>query len=172
MLKRNVILILSVIFFTFSQGCKRDSSVREYSKSHFKHSHDRSHKDISRFGFVSIERMAKELNLSEGQIEELKKIENEMSEKRSLMRQERKERENIKIKIVDLIRKDSLSREEVLSFMNELHSLKEEERMKMDSLIAERLARVHSVLTEEQREKLAQKIEEFEPNRKFKPEKK
>ena len=115
--------------------------------------------------------MAKDLALSEEQVLELKKIEEEMREKRSLMRQERKDQESIKKKMLDLIRKDSLSREEVLSFMNELHSLKEEHRMRMDSLTAERLAKMHSVLSEEQREKLAQKIEEFEPKRRFKSEK-
>ena len=169
MSKRNVILILSVLFFTFLQGCDRGTSVKKYGKPHFRRPHDRSHEDVARFGFGRIEKMAEELNLSEQQIEKLKKIETEMCEKGSLMRKERKGDESIKTKIVDLIRKDSLSREEVLSFMNKLHSLKEEHRMQMDSLMAERLAKIHAVLTEEQREILAKKLEEFEPEREFKP---
>ena len=170
MSKRSIILILSVIFFAFSQGCDRGSSVKEDTKSN--RSHKRKHRDISRYGFGRIEKMAKDLSLSEEQVLELKKIEEEMREKRSLMHQERKDQESIKKKMVGLIRKDSLSREEVLNFMNELHSLKEEHRMRMDSLTAERLAKMHSILTEEQREKLAEKIEEFEHKRKSKPEKK
>lgn len=169
MSRRNVILILSVVFFTFLQGCDRGTSLKKFRRPHIKRSHDRSHGDIARFGFGRVEKMAEELNLSEQQIEELKEIEKEMCEKRSLMRQDRKDHESIKIKIVDLVRKDSLSREEVLSFMDKLHSLKEEHRMQMDSLMAERLAKIHAVLTKEQREILAKKLEEFEPERKFKP---
>lgn len=171
MLKRNIILILSLTIFILIAGCNRDFSSKGPPRPPLDRRHPGGHGDISSFGFVRIEKMAKELSLSEGQIEALKEIEKEMGEKRSLMRQERKDHESIKIKIVDLIRKDSLSRDEVLSFMNELHSLKEEHRMEMDSLMAERLARIHSVLTEEQREKLAKKIEEFEHKKKFKPEK-
>jgi Spy/CpxP family protein refolding chaperone len=172
MSKRNIFLISSVIFISFSQGCDRDSSVKKYTRSHFRRPpHERSHGDITRFGFGSIEKMAKDLNLSDEQVEELKKIEEEMLEKREQMREIRKGRETIKQKMVELIKQDSLSKEEVLNFMHELHSLKEEYRMAMDSLMAERLAKTHSVLSEKQREKLAQKIAEFEPKRKFKPEK-
>ena len=170
MSKRSIILILSVILFTFSQGCDSGSSVKEDTKS--SRSHKRKHRDISRYGFGRIEKMAKDLALSEEQVLELKKIEEEMREKRAEMREKRKGNETIKEKMIELIKKDSLSREEVLDFMNELHSLKEEHRMGMDSLTAERLAKMHSILTEEQREKLAKKIEEFEHKRKSKPEKK
>ncbi len=169
MSRRNVILMLSLTIFTLIAGCNRDFSSKRPPRSPFGHRHPGGHGDISGFGFGRIEKMAEELNLSEQQIEELKEIEKEMGEKRSLMRKERKDEESIKIKIVDLIRKDSLSREEVLSFMNKLHSLKEEHRMQMDSLMAERLAKIHAVLTKEQREILAKKLEEFEPERKFKP---
>jgi Spy/CpxP family protein refolding chaperone len=168
MSKRSIILILSVVFLTFLQGCNRDFSVNRRNKSDLEHSH---HRDISKFGFGRIEEMAKDLNLSGAQVEELKKIEEEMREKRAEMREKRKGSETIKQKMVELIKKDSLSKKEVLDFMNELHSVKEEYRMIMDSLMAERLAKMHSVLDEKQREKLAQKIAEFEHKRKFKPEK-
>ena len=171
MSKRSVILILSVIFFSFLQGCNRGSSVKTPAETNFKRHSERGHGDISRFGFGRIEEMAKDLDLSEGQVEELKNIEEEILEKRAEMREIRKGGETIKQKMVELIKKDSLSKEEVLKFMNELHSLKDEYRMRMDSLMAERLAKVHAVLTEEQREKLAQRIAEFEPEMKFKPEK-
>lgn len=168
MSKRSIFLILSLTIFTLIAGCNRDFSSKKPPRSSFDRRHPGGHGDIARFGFGRIEKMAEELNLSEQQIEELKGIEKEMCEKRSLMQQEKKDHENIRMQIVDLIRKDSLSREEVLNFMNDLHSLKEEERMHMDSLIAERLAKIHSVLTKEQREILAKKLEEFEPERKFK----
>ncbi len=172
MSKKNIILILSLTIFSLLAGCNRDFSSKKSSRPPFRHHHPGGSGDISEFGFARIEKMAKELNLSEQQIEKLKEIEKEMCEKRSVMRKEMKDHESISMQIVELIRKDSLAREEVLKFMNELHSLKEEHRMRMDSLMAERLAKMHSVLTREQREILAKKIEEFEPKRHHKSEKK
>ena len=126
----------------------------------------------------NLARLTKEIKKHQTRIEKSetkkdeKKIEKEMGEKRAEMRGKKKDYENIKEKLIELIRKDSLSRGEVLGFMKELHSLKEEHRMKMDSLMAERLAKMHSILSEEQREKLAKKIEEFEYKRKSESKKK
>jgi len=84
------------------------------------------------------------------------------------MRKERKHKDIFKEKIVEMVQKDSLSKEEIIAFMEELHSLGEEFRKETDSFVAERLVKMHSILTKEQREKLAKKLEEFEPKPRFK----
>jgi Spy/CpxP family protein refolding chaperone len=171
MTKNCIFIILFVLVFAVFSGCGRKPSERAFPEPRFRPPHREGIKDHSKFEHSMIDRMSKDLRLSEEQIEELKKLETEITEKRIEMMREKKHRENVKVKIVEMVKEDSLSKEEILSFMNELHSLGEECRKEADSFIAERLAKMHSILTKEQREKLAKKIEEFEPGRKFKPKK-
>jgi hypothetical protein len=168
MTKKYIFIILLMLVFAVSSGCGRKSPERAFPKPHFRHSHGEDSKDYSKFEHSRVDRMAKDLGLSEQQIEELKKLEMEITEKRIEMKHERKRREDVKVKIVEMVKEDSLSREEILNFMNELHSLGEESRKEADIFIAERLAKMHSIFTKEQREKLAKKIEEFDPERRFK----
>ncbi len=168
MIKRNNFFITCLVIFALFAGCSRDVSERKYRRPHFKH----PHKDVAKFGHCRIDKMAEDLDLSTDQIEALKELEKEIMKKQFEMRQNKKHRDVIKEKIVEMIKKDSLSKEEIIVFMDELHSLGEELRKETDSFVAERLAKMHSILTKEQREELAKKLEEFEPRRKFKPESK
>jgi len=164
MTKKYIFMILPLLIFTVFTGCDRKPPYREVP-------HGRGSEEISGFGYCRVEKMAEDLNLSKEQLDTLKKLEKEIMEKQIETRLNKNHKENIKEKIIEMVRKDSLSKEEILEFMNELHSLGEECRMEADSFTAERLAKMHSILTKEQWEKLAKKLEEFEPKRKFKPKK-
>jgi Spy/CpxP family protein refolding chaperone len=170
MTKKHIFIILFLVFAVFS-GCSRKPAQRDFSKAPFRHPHRGEHtEDLSELSHCRIDRMADDLGLSAEQLEELRNLEMEITKKRLEMKRDRKRREDVKVKIIEMVKEDSLSKEEILSFMNELHSLGEESRKEADSFIAERLAKMHSILTKEQREKLAKKLEEFESRRKFKPE--
>jgi Spy/CpxP family protein refolding chaperone len=171
MIKRYIFMILPLLFFTVFSGCDRKPPGRGFLRHPHKGGHPgREHEDISMFGPGRFEKMAADLNLSAAQLDTLKKLEREIMKKHFEMRKNRKQEEDIKTKITEMVRKDSLSKEEILEFMNKLYSLREECRIETDSFVAERLAKMHSILTEEQREKLAKKLEEFKPRREFKPE--
>jgi Spy/CpxP family protein refolding chaperone len=171
MTKKYIFIILALLIFTVFAGCNRNPRERGF----FRHPHsgvlpEKGPENISWFGPHRLNKMAKDLNLSKAQLDTLKKFEKEIMEKHFEMRKERESEENIKAKIVEMVRRDSLSKEEILNFMNDLYSSIEKYRMETDSLVAERLAKMHSILTKEQREKLAKKLEEFKPRREFKPE--
>ncbi len=167
MTKKCIFIILIILVFAVFGGCGRKPPERAFFKPRFRHLHRESTEEFERSG---VDRMAGDLGLSEQQIKELKKLETEIIEKRIEMRREEKHRENVKVKIVEMVKKDSLLKEEIVAFMDELHSLGEKYRKEADSFVAERLAKMHSMLTKEQREKLAKKLEEFEPEEKCKPE--
>jgi len=168
MTKKYILIILSILVLAVSGGCGRKPSGKAFPKPHFRSPRGERTENFSEFERSGVDRMAEDLGLSEQQIRELKKLEMEITEERIEMSREEKHRENVKVKIAGMVRKDSLSEDEILSFINELHSLEEEHRKEADIFIAERLAKMHSILTKEQREKLARKIEEFEPGRRFK----
>jgi Spy/CpxP family protein refolding chaperone len=171
MKNKYIFMVLFLLIASLFAGCSRESPKRGFFKTHHRERHPgRGPEDISMFGPGRFEKMAKDLDLSESQLDTLKKIEKEIMKKHFEMRKNRKEEENIRTKITEMIRKDSLSKEEILEFMNKLHSLREENRMQEDSFTAEKLAKMHSILTKEQREKLAKKLEEFKPKREFKRE--
>ena len=163
-MKKGLFFIFSLILFALLVDCNRTPSETESRYPHTRHS--KFHRDHSK-----IDRMADDLALSEEQLEQLKKLEKEIYEKRIEMKRNRERRDSVKAKIAEMIRADSLTKEEIFQFMEELHSSAEERRAEIDRFTAERLAKMHSILTEEQREKLAAKLEEFEHRRDFKPEK-
>jgi Spy/CpxP family protein refolding chaperone len=167
MKNKYLFLILSLILFIPFGGCNRESSEREYGRPDFRHPHKEGHRDFHKF-HSRVDRMADDLDLSSTQVEELKKLEKEIRKKQFEMRKERRRRDVVKETIVEMIKKDSLSKEEIVGFMEEVHSMGEELRRETDSFVAERLVEMHSILTEEQREKLAKKLEEFEPRARFK----
>lgn len=171
MTKKYIFMILPLLIFTAFTGCNRKPPERGFFRPHHREGPPgRGPEDISWFGPHRFNKMAKDLNLSKAQLDTLRKIEKEIMEKHIDMIEDREREENIKAKITEMVRKDSLSKEEILAFTNKLHSLREERRMKADSFTAEKLAEMHSILTKEQREKLAKKLEEFKPRRDFKPE--
>jgi len=169
MIKKHIFIILFALTFFFLNGCGKKSSEEGLSKPSFEHPRREKSKDISKFGYCRVDKMAGDLDLSGEQLEKLKRLEAEITQKQIEMMRDRKRTENIKEKILILVKKDSLSKEEIIAFMDELHSLREINRKEADSFVAERLAEMHSVLTKEQRGKLAKKLEEFEVERKFKP---
>jgi len=169
-MRKSLFFIFSLIIFALLMDCNRTSSETEYSKTESRHPHKR-YSRFHRFDHGRIDRMADDLGLSDEQLEQLKKLEKEIDEKRAEMMRDREGKDSVKAKIAEMIRSDSLSKEEILRFMEELHSLGEKQRAEVDSFTAERLAKMHFILTEEQRQKLAKKIEEFEPGRDFKPRK-
>jgi polyhydroxyalkanoate synthesis regulator phasin len=171
MTKKHIFIILLLLVFAVFSGCSRKPAREDFSKAPFRHPHRGEYtEDLSELSRCRIDRMADDLGLSEEQLGELRKLEIEITKKRIEMRRDRKRREDVKVKISEMVKEDSLSKEEILNFMDELHSLGEEHRKEADSFIAERLSKMHSILTKEQREKLAKKLEEFESRRKFKPE--
>ncbi len=172
MTKKYISIILLLLGFSVFSGCGRKPPERAFLRPHLRHPHrEEGPGDVSEISRCRIDKMAEDLGLSAEQLEKLRNLEMEITKKRLEMERVRKHMENVKVKIVEMVKEDSLSKEEILSFMNELHSLAEESRKEADIFIAERLAKMHSILTKEQREKLAKKLEEFEPRRKFKPKK-
>ena len=168
MRKEYLFLIISLVLFIPFTGCKRDSSDDKYGRPEFRPPHEVGHRDFHKFKHSRIDKMADDLDLSSDQIEALKELEKEIREKQFEMRKDRKDRDNVKERTIELIKKDSLTKEEIVEFMEEVHSMAEELRKETDSFVAERLVKMHSILTEEQREKLAKKLEEFEPGARFK----
>lgn len=171
MRKRHGILILMLIMIVLISGCKQKTPERNSFRPHREHPHPERPTDVSKFEHCRIERMADDLDLTREQVDTLKKIEFEIMKKRFELMKNRKHRKDIKENIVMMIRKDSLTDEEILEFMNELHLQHEKLRREIDSFTARGLARMHSILTEEQREKLAKKLEKFRPPRRFEPRK-
>jgi Spy/CpxP family protein refolding chaperone len=168
MKNKYLFFILPLIIFILFAGCDRSSTEREHGRPDVRHPHEREHRDFHRFDHSRVDRMADDLDLTSTQVETLKKLEKEIREKQLEMRKERRHRDVVKETIVEMIKKDSLSKEEIVGFMEEMHSMGEELRKETDSFVAERLAKMHAILTEEQREKLAKKLEEFQPRSRFK----
>lgn len=169
--KKKLFLILPLFVFTFFSGCNRISEEEGYHSHDFRHPHEKSPRDFHKFHHSRVDKMAEDLNLTPDQVEALKEMEKEIREKQFEMRKERKRRDIVKERIVEMIRKDSLSQEEIIRFMEEVHAMGEQLRKETDSFIAERLAKMHAILTERQRERLAKKLEEFEPRRDFREKK-
>jgi Spy/CpxP family protein refolding chaperone len=167
MKNKHLFFILSLILFISFEGCNRNPSERENGRRDFRHSHKEGHRDFHKF-HSRVDRIADDLDLTSTQVEALKKLEKEIRETQFEMRKERRHRDVVKETIVEMIKKDSLSKEEIVGFMEEMHSMGEELRKETDSFVAERLAKMHAILTEEQREKLAMKLEEFQPRSRFK----
>ena len=168
MKKTNLFFISFLIIFILFLGCGRGSSKDRYSKKEFKHPHKDRFGHFHEFDHSRIDKMAEKLDLSAEQVESLKELEKEIIEKQFEIRKEKKHRDLTKKKIVEMIKKDSLSKEEIIAFMEEVHFMEEKLRKETDSFVAERLVKMHSILSEEQRKELAKKLEEFEPGARFK----
>lgn len=171
MTKRYVILIFSLMFVALFYGCGREATEKEAFRFPVRPPHGAPPKDIPPIGYCRTEKMAEDLNLSKAQFDTLRKIEREIIKKRFELMRGKEQKEFVKNRIIEMVRKDSLSKEEILAFMDSLHLREEKLRKEIDDFTAGRLARVHSILDEGQREKLAQKLEEFEPRRRFRPRK-
>jgi Spy/CpxP family protein refolding chaperone len=161
MIKKSIVFsaILLIIIALF--GCERCNREKEFGKKppHFP-------PGFGKEGKHRIENLAKDLDLSEEQVDSLMKIHQEIIKKHKEIKEEEKQDEtSIKHRIIGLIRKDSLKEEEVLSFLKDLQEIKGRHRDELDNFIAKRIARAHSILTKKQREKMIEKLEKFDPGK-------
>lgn len=153
-------MIVSLILIIY--GCNRWNPERRFGRNHPPFPDEFAKQPIHR-----IERMAEDLNLTDEQEDSLVKIQREIIEKHAEIRgRERQDRMNIKKRIAEMIRQDTLSEKEILDFMNEMHAVREKFSSELDTFTANRLARAHSVLTGEQRKRMIDRLERFDRRRK------
>ncbi len=105
-----------------------------------------------------LERFARDLDLTEEQREKLDKIKDEIIEKRKERREKlREEHEEFMDKIVALVKSDKISKEQIY----EILEIRDEKMEEMNDFLIDKLIEVHEMLTTEQREKIAEKLETF-----------
>lgn len=161
MIKKSIVFSAVLLIILALFGCERCNKEKGFGE---KHPH--FHPGFGEEGEHRIEKLAKDLDLSEEQVDSLMKIHREIIEKhKEIMREEEQGKMDIKQRIIALIRKDSLKEEEILSFLKDLEEIKGSHRDQLDNFIAKRLVRVHSILTKEQREKMVEKLEKFNPKK-------
>lgn len=105
-----------------------------------------------------LEKFARDLNLTEEQREKLDNIRDEIIEKRKERREKlREEHEEFMDKIVALVKSDKISKEQIY----EILEIRNEKMEEMNDFLIDKLIEVHEMLTPEQREKIAEKLETF-----------
>ena len=135
------VLVLLVIAKIFS-GCHRHS---HFCKVH--HSHDKKVKWV-------MKKIAKELKLNEQQKVELERIKDEIMVKKAEFKVNHDE---IKNAVLSQVKSDSIDQ----AALNGLFGDKELEFKEMRAFLINKCAEFHSILTPEQRLKLADKMEKF-----------
>jgi Spy/CpxP family protein refolding chaperone len=109
------------------------------------------------YGFI-MDKIVKELNLNEQQKTEVDKIKNEIKAKMETNRQKKTDNAN---EFEQMFRSDNFDKQKAL----DLAKQRDAEREEMRSFFVEELAKFHSILTSEQRNKAADKMKEFRENR-------
>jgi periplasmic protein CpxP/Spy len=104
------------------------------------------------FGFMS-ERIIKELNLNEQQKTEVNKIRDEVKAKRDANRQKRQEMAQ---EMENMFRGETFDKQKALDFAKQREANREE----MRSFMVDEMAKFHSILTPEQRNKAADLMKE------------
>lgn len=105
-----------------------------------------------------LNRFARDLDLTEEQKVTLDKIKDEIIAKHEEMREEiREDRDGFKDEIISLVKSDKISKEQIYEFLERRESKKKE----IDDFMIEKAVQIHDMLTPEQREKIAEKIESF-----------
>jgi uncharacterized membrane protein len=140
MKKRNVLIttLFSLFLFSGLAGCR----------------HGSHHGGFDEFDLeAAASRIASRLDLSESQQLELEGIMTEIAAKAREMHADRETRHQ---ELADLVRQDTISRETVDRKMTE----KFDQMKDLADLAADRLIAFHATLTPEQREKVAEHIEE------------
>lgn len=159
--RKIIIISILTLFLIILSGCDRWSPRRDFGGRH-----PPCPQDFEEKARYRVEKMADDLGLSEEQMDSLVKIQKQIMKKHIEIHKEEKKKEiELKSRIVEMVEQDSLSEDEVLNFMKELHSVKERYRTELDTFVARKITRAHSILTEEQRKKMAEKLEKFERRR-------
>ena len=147
MKKRNAVIIALLSMFTAAGvvACK--------------HGHHRG--GFDEFDLeAAVNRIASRLDLDESQKSDLKTITDEIAAKAKEMRADGQERHQ---ELADLVRQETISRDTVNQRVTEkLQKMKE-----LADFAADRLIAFHATLTAEQREKVAEHIEEHASNRRW-----
>ncbi len=136
-----VVLVLLVIVKLFS-GCSH--------RSHFCKAHS-SHEKKANW---MMKKIAKELKLNEQQKVELERIKDEIMAKKAEFKVNHQE---IKNAVLSQVKSDSIDQ----AALNGLFGDKELEFKEMRAFLVDKFAEFHSILTPEQRLKLAEKMERF-----------
>jgi len=141
-----LIFLIVMVIFAF-EGCDRRGFRLPIRRPH-------TEKDAD----FLLEKFARDLDLTEEQREKLDKIRDEIIEKREERREElRKEHEEFMDKIVALVKSDKISKEQIY----EILEIRDEKTKEMNDFLIDKLIDVHEMLTTEQREKIAEKLETF-----------
>lgn len=110
-------------------------------------------RDHGPFGVI-MEKIVKELDLTDSQKQEIDKIRDEVKAK---MEDQKKKREEGMSEFGNLFRQDKLDKEQLMSLSAKHDSQREE----MKSFFIDELIKVHDVLTPEQRSKAVDKLKEL-----------
>lgn len=137
--RRIIIATLCLLFLVAGVGaCKRGCHPGGFDKF-----------DLA----AAIDRVASRLDLTDAQKTDLKQIAGEIAEKAKAMYVDRESRHQV---FADLVRQDTIARDEVDGLVAE----KMEQMEEMVDFAAKRLITFHGTLTQEQRETIATHIEE------------
>ena len=139
-LKFIILIALLVITVIATTGCRRRHRMPEPSLF------------LQKQATFLINKISKELNFTEEQKAISNKIKEEIIVKHEEMR---KNRGKYKGEIIELIRSDRITKEQIYKFLES----KELKRKKMQDFMIEKAVQFHSMLTPEQREKIIEKIE-------------
>ncbi len=105
-----------------------------------------------------LERFARDLDLTEEQREKLNKIKDEILEERKENREkQREEHKEFMDKIVSLVKSDKITKEQIYKILE----IRDEKMKKMNNFLIDKLIEIHEMLTPEQREEIAEKLEAF-----------
>lgn len=104
------------------------------------------------WGFM-LDKITKDLNLSEQQQAEVNKIKDEIKAKKDALRQKRKDHAS---EFEQMFRSDTFDKQKAL----ELAKQREADREEMRNFIIDEMAKFHAILTPEQRNKVADKLKE------------
>lgn len=146
------IIVGCVIFFVIAAGVVGVGFT--YKALQFK----KQMEDDGPLGMM-LERITKDLNLTDQQKTQVEDIKKTIKDKRESNRQLR---ENGMSEFENAFRQDNLSKETLKS----MHEKYETEIKEMKEFYADQLVRFHSILTSEQRNKVADKMKEFREKRK------
>jgi len=116
---------------------------------------------VERRAHSMINRFSRDVNLTDEQEAAINKIKDEIFAKQKEAREEaRKNRDKLKNEIITLVKSDKIDKEQIQKILRNEEVIRE--KGEMIDFLAEKLLQIHDLLTPEQREKIAKKIENFE----------
>jgi len=145
-----ITILISVFFLLINCG-------------HGSHKCDLHYKGMSEKQINKIaESISSKLDLTEEQNKKLTQIKNEIIEKKKDLQPPN--REEFKNKLAELVKKEKITADELDNVFEEKHSLHREHQ----KFFMQKLAEFHSILTPEQKEKLANHVKEHKHEKKHK----